>query len=110
VAFSCFGLDAGAAHAVDAFKSGAQLFVECGDVAAKANEIGGAAAWGMCLGYIMGVADAREFCIPTELKSLIEAEQVKDVVKLYFRDHRENLLVPASDLVTAALKEKFPCN
>jgi hypothetical protein len=60
----------------------------------------------------MGVVDAREFCIPTEVKEglVIEEPQVKDVVKLYLRDHPEKLHLPASDLVTAALKEKFPCN
>jgi hypothetical protein len=64
---------------------------------------------GMCGGYIGGVADAlngTSFCLSV---GIVE-RQVEDVVKLYLRDHPEKRHFLASDPVTAALKEKFPCN
>jgi hypothetical protein len=64
----------------------------------------------LCGGYVSGVLDALEnlgaSCVPGEATR----EQVTDVVTLYLRDHPEKRHLSASELVTAALKEKFPCN
>ena len=65
---------------------------------------------GYCVGYIQGVHDAlkptRVICVPDG----VTGGQLGDVVKLYFGNHPENRHLPAAELVTAALKEKFPCN
>ena len=65
--------------------------------------------YGVCLGYVIGVEDALDgqlFCVPTG----VQAGQVIDVVKSYLLDHPEKRHLQAADLVTAALREKFPCN
>ena len=100
----CFVVDEGAAQ----FRNGNELFQDCegGDDPQQKQTGDPGGQWGMCLGFILGVADALHFCIPTGVNS----GQVKDVVTLYLRDHPEQRHLPASDLVTAAIKEKFPCN
>jgi len=40
----------------------------------------------------------------------VTAQQLRDIVKLYLRGHPEKRHLPASDLVTAAINENFPCN
>ena len=88
VALSCFLADEGGAQFID----GNKLFQDCegGDDPRQRQpgDPGGHAQWGMCLGFILGVADARDFCMPTGVK----AGQVKNVVKFYLRDHHEKLL------------------
>ena len=68
---------------------------------------------GHCGGYIGGVVDAfdtaRVFCVP-QGETDVKSGQLVEVVKLYLRDHPEMRHLPAADLVTAAIKEKFPCN
>ena len=65
---------------------------------------------GYCVGYIQGVHDAlkpaRVICVPDG----VTGRQLGDVVKLYIGNHPENRHRSADELVTAALKEKFPCN
>jgi hypothetical protein len=65
---------------------------------------------GYCIGYIVGVHDALvskgNFCVPDG----VTGGQLGDVVKLYLRNHPEGRHLSADELVTAALKEKFPCN
>ena len=67
---------------------------------------------GACGGYVLGARDAfdettKPFCVP---KGPNIAEQSVETVKRYLRDHPETRHLPASSLVAAALKEKFPCN
>jgi hypothetical protein len=69
---------------------------------------------GLCVGYVGGVIDtlvdqATEFCVPQGPSGAIP-DQLVDVVKLYLRDHPEIRHLPAANIVTSALKEKFPCN
>jgi hypothetical protein len=65
-----------------------------------------------CYGYVAGVADTNSgfsggaYCMSTEVK----LTQLVDSVKLYLRDHPEERHLLASDLVTSALSEKFPCH
>ena len=67
-------------------------------------------AYWVCRGYIAGVADMLGYlgtiCYPTGLIM----DQSVDIVIAYLRDHPEKRQLPASDLVGASLKEKFPCN
>jgi hypothetical protein len=53
------------------------------------------------------LGDAGKFCLPL---NQVRARQVVDIVTAYLREHAENRHLPASDLVTAALNQKFPCN
>lgn len=65
-----------------------------------------------CYGYVAGVSDAnsgftgRAYCMSAEVK----LTQLVDSVKLYLRDHPEERHLLASDLITSALSEKFPCH
>ena len=64
---------------------------------------------GACVGYIWGLAGAGEgsaFCFPHG----VQANQIVDVIKKWLQDHPELRHYAASSLITAALKEKFPCN
>jgi hypothetical protein len=100
VALSCL---AGEGQA--AFLDGNQLFTECRDGDNPQAEAR-LSQWGICYGYIVGVSDAlKDVCLPNAAK----AGQVRDVVALWLRDHPEKRHLPAIDLVTSALKEKFPC-
>jgi hypothetical protein len=105
---------AGAATAGDFapgdFVDGNKLFEQC-----QSDDPQDSERWvkrSLCLGYIAGVADALDgssFCLgsgPTGVR----VKQVDDVVYFYLRDHPEHRHNDASSLVTAALKEKFPCN
>ncbi|MGO8842404.1 MAG: Rap1a/Tai family immunity protein [Methyloceanibacter sp.] len=40
---------------------------------------------------------------------MYQPEQLEDIAKHYLFDHPEKRHLPASDLVTVALNEKFPC-
>ena len=99
VALSCFVVGGADAR----YDTGNNLYGFC-----KKSELSLLRA--MCLGYVTGVTDALEnlsaFCIPQGATR----EQVTDAATLYLRDHPETRHLPASELVTAALKEKFPCN
>ena len=64
----------------------------------------------VCLGYIIGAADAHvndgSFCAPNDTIG----GQMEDIVKRYLRVHPERRHFSAASLVVSALKEKFPCN
>src|SRR5262245_8237262 len=107
VALSCFVVGKAAAGFID----GNSLFSACEEEAR--GDPGGNSPVGMCLGYILGAYDASEraapgkiICVPTGVK----AQQVRDGVKLYLRNHPDKRQLPASYLVVIALREKFPCN
>jgi Rap1a immunity proteins len=87
---------AGRSDIVD-FYTGNQLFDFCQ---------GGSPA---CVGYILGVAAARNgdsFCFPAG----VIAEQVVSTVKLWLNNHPEKRHLPGGLLVMQALSESFPCN
>ena len=101
MALSCFTL---AAPALAWFYDGNRLLDLC------EREGRGEATWsgGVCYGFIMGAYDAqaRSSCIPSGVKTA----QIFDIAKMFLRDHPEKRQMPAAGLVSAAIKEKFPCN
>jgi hypothetical protein len=89
------------------YKDGDALFDKCSDDGASFNK-------GVCYGYILGVFDALEnrsntFCVPQGPQGAT-VQLLVDVLSNYLRDHPETRHLPAADLVSVALKEKFPCN
>jgi hypothetical protein len=105
----CRGFDLlGSEQGGGGFYGWVQLFSDCEEGQAPASPAD--MFWGMCLGYILGAADAlqsaHKICIPKG----VEAAQVLDVVKLYIRQHPEVRHYSASHLVVTALNEKFSCN
>jgi hypothetical protein len=105
VALSC--LLVGGADAASYF-DGDKLFDEC-QVPFDPRGAG-LESVGLCEGYVLGVVDTLAERDPICLSEGVRASQVVDVVKLWLRDHPEKRHLAASDLVTTALKEKFPCN
>ena len=95
LALSCFTVGRAAAGFVD----GNKLFSDC-----EGQSGGGDSAWGVCVGYVMGAADASEtICLPNG----VTVGQVRDVVTMYLRNHPERRHYAASSLVETALKEKL---
>jgi Rap1a immunity proteins len=107
VAMSCLMLDKAAGAAGPQYYVTGNKLLEFCEVPAVTSA---------CYGYVLGVVDALQvmgadapkfsFCVPER----VESGQLVDVVKAFLRDHPEKRHLPASDLVTAALNEKFPCN
>jgi Rap1a immunity proteins len=99
------------ANAGTYFNDGNQLFDKCKDHEHSPQYYDKALSTSACRQYVLGVVDALRdagtFCIPDHS---VQLNQLVDVVTPYLRDHSEKRHLPASDLVTAALKEKFPCN
>ena len=63
---------------------------------------------GICLGYVMGVADAlakQKICAPLS----VTAGQLESVTKKYLNEFPERLHYSADSLVTDALSKAFPC-
>ena len=74
----------------------------------------GDAHFGLCAGFVVGIADAmsnvtgilgRRACIPLP----VSRGQVLDVVKRYLEQHPETRHDSAVSLVAQALSEAFPC-
>ena len=61
---------------------------------------------GLCLGYIVGIMDARESCVPDS----VDLGQIRRTVKLYLKVHPELRRYSAESLVRRALKESYPCD
>lgn len=69
---------------------------------------------GVCLGYVLAIADAinngsvdgREACTPAAVLNV----QMQFVTRRYFADHPDLLDRTALELVAAALAEAFPCS
>ena len=89
---------------VAGYRDGNELLSDCEGQARGAED----SQWGICLGYILGAYDALESttCVP----DVVKASQLRDVVKIYLRNHPEERHHQASSLVVAALKQAFPCN
>lgn len=95
-----------------AFLDGSKLAEACGD--------GTAFDVGLCHGYVFGIVDSAEnsgfakgprmWCWPDDLSSEQAMDRSVEAVKLYLHDHPGNRQFTGNSLVTAALKEKFPCN
>jgi hypothetical protein len=75
-------------------------------VAGQADAAFGA---GSFFGYVIGIHDAldrrRRICTPNGVK----VDQIVAVASKYLKDHPEKWNEPASDVVTVALGEAFPC-
>jgi hypothetical protein len=109
VALAVFCL-AAAGVANTTYIDGNILFEHCKDY-----EVGRSDDWfsGACVGYVLGAEDAfdkttKPFCVPEGPPAEI-TEQAVETVKLYLRDHPGTRHLPASSLIVAALKERFPC-
>jgi len=98
VALSCL-VGGGAAAG---FWTGNELLDECQDDPSSPKSL-------VCRGYIMGFVDALDWGHSFCSDPGVTAKQFEDVVKFYLRNHPETRHLPAADLVTSALKEKFPC-
>jgi len=64
---------------------------------------------GLCLGYVMGVADAlakQKICTP----SSVTAGQLESITKKYLNEFPERLHYSADSLVADALNKAFPCS
>ena len=89
--------------------NGSKLFADCRD-GDYPNARDSTHKWGMCFGYINGVAEALVpaglYCLPKGAS----AGQVLDVAKLYIQDHPDKRYMTAPKLIVDALSEKFPCN
>ena len=103
VALACLPASA---QAQGAFYSGNQLWSRCS--ADNHYEMG------VCMGFVMGVADAMaagsailgsRACLPQQSTG----EQAQDVVMRYLEQHPEWRHQPAAGLVADALAEAFPC-
>jgi hypothetical protein len=74
---------------------------------------------GVCFGYIFGAMDfaesvavangQRNWCFPDDMSSSEVMNQSAAAVQLYLRDHPEDREWTGAALLSAALKEKFPC-
>lgn len=92
------------AHA-SSFKNGNDLLAQCDNSLES--------AWGVCLGYIVGVADAMDgnslngyaACIPSQATQ----GQVHDVVLRWMGQHPELRHFAAAGLVAHSLQDAFPC-
>ena len=64
---------------------------------------------GFCTGYIMGTADSLvkgdNICIPKEATT----QDIKDTVNKFIQEHPEQLPLPGSYFVKAALAASYPC-
>jgi hypothetical protein len=90
------------------FADGNELFSECSvkpadpDYASKSQ---------LCLGYVVGVIDSREFELGAELCASPKPtkEQIRDTVVEYLKKNPAQRALPAAALVVNALLQGFPC-
>ena len=69
--------------------------------------------YGLCLGYLKGIADTlngTEFCLPETGETAIITQRLKQVYVTYALEHKDALSKPANQTVVPALKTAFPCN
>jgi hypothetical protein len=94
-----------------AFKSGYAFMQKCSS--AKAQD------WGICLGYVPGVADSLEnikqwgaelntgyACFP----ELVKGEELRDAIVIYMVDNPETLPYSAAGTSIKALVAAYPCD
>ena len=94
-----------------AFKSGFTFMQKCSS--AKAQD------WGICLGYVQGVADSLEnlkqwgvelnqgyACFPERIKG----EELRDAIVIYMADNPETLTYSAAGTSIKALVATYPCD
>ncbi|MCU7931889.1 MAG: hypothetical protein KZQ90_13895 [Candidatus Thiodiazotropha sp. (ex Codakia rugifera)] len=72
-----------------------------------------AVRYGLCLGYLKGIADAlngAKFCIPETGETAIITQRLKQVYIGYALAHKDALRKPAIQTVVPALENAFPCS
>ena len=84
------------------FRSGNKLKTECFSDSPVER--------GLCMGYVIGVADNNSFliCAPSGSGG-VTVGQFRDIVKKYFDDNPAQLHKDADVLVLSALQQAFPC-
>ena len=99
-------LPAGAGQAAWVYYSGNDLWKACNDGTAWGNAI--------CVGFILGVADAQE--ISNGIATLrackpdgIAGTQVKDIAVQFMQNNPQTRHYPAATLVAQSLSVAFPC-
>ncbi|MCU7843133.1 MAG: hypothetical protein KZQ93_04760 [Candidatus Thiodiazotropha sp. (ex Monitilora ramsayi)] len=68
--------------------------------------------YGLCLGYLKGVADTlngKAFCIPETGETAIVTQQLKQTYIAYASNHKNKLRRPALQTVVPAFRQAFPC-
>ena len=68
--------------------------------------------YGLCLGYLKGVADSlngRSHCLPKDADTAQLTQELKLVFLNYAKGHQERLKMPAKFTVIPALQRAFPC-
>lgn len=68
--------------------------------------------YGLCLGYLKGVADTLNgttFCLPHNLDTTPLTQRLKSAFLTYAADHGEALRLVASETVLPAFEQAFPC-
>ena len=68
--------------------------------------------YGLCLGYLKGVADSlngHSLCLPKDADTAQLTQELKFVFLDYAISHQEQLKMPAKLTVVPALQRAFPC-
>ena len=68
--------------------------------------------YGLCLGYLKGVADSlngHSICLPKNIDSVQLTQGLKYIFLDYVKDHQEQLYLPAKHTVIPAIQQAFPC-
>jgi len=80
---------------------------------AMAGDSTASVRYGLCLGYLKGIADTlngTEFCLPETGETAMITQRLKQVYITYALDHKDALSKPAKQTVVPAFKTAFPCN
>jgi hypothetical protein len=91
-----------------AWKDGNDLLRQC-----KEGEAGNGVSAGICLGYIVAVADTLDAAnringFTARIANAVTQGQLKQIAMKYLQEHPEQLHLGAAGLVAAALSEAFP--
>lgn len=93
------------------FSTGNDLYANC---STKQGQFNYDTEWGLCLGYIVGVADTMtqfqqlnkiDTCVP----SPVTKGQLRAMVIKYMEDHPEKRAYPASAIVLLTMQTGFGC-
>ena len=79
---------------------------------AMRGDLNAAIRYGLCLGYLKGVADAfqgREFCMPEISDTHQLVQMLRSTYLEYARNHRADIEKDALQSILPALKKAFPC-
>jgi len=100
--FLLFLLVGSQAQAYTYRETGNSLLLRC-----ESGEKGNLVEWGMCVGYIIGIADGAQekLCIPTEVAN----GQLLQVWMKWAKENPEYLHFGANALVLWAFSDAWPC-